>query len=471
MSSAPRGIARFDSAAAMVGALGACLHGEPFSSPSGSPLLDRSMPLINLLPRFAREWAYSIGGATEAIGERAARRLDIETIATWLADRYPRRQYPAAFVGSSNGALVHLAAAMGVPWLPQTFLCPVRAPGSDPDDAAAGLRDGRHAREALLAADGRIAVHHMHDPNQDRLMLRTMRYYRIKQRALALGFREFLLRSLPAGATLYVDICTLQWPVTRIGERAFFQFGAAGGATREEYFGGGPRVREYLARYGSARTRWDPPSPDAPAPEAEWGFDMSLLDSLRALAQQADWRLVEFRFEEPESLSFFAFDTLREWYCDEGIEPRHLVVDSFVLLDPYTTMHLGALPFWLVFCTEPSARNLTRLLQREGRFEHIDLMLFSHGTEGVGVVPAREWQTIIASASPDARLCGVDAKRFPRDFATFVRFDEALARRGSERPRMPLPAPLSVQAFDAALLRHGSRYGVAAMLPRAEQVS
>ncbi|MGF6653377.1 hypothetical protein OKW34_003966 [Paraburkholderia youngii] len=212
MSSAPRGIARFDSAAAMVGALGACLHGKPFSSPSGSPLLDRSMPLINLLPRFAREWAYSIGGATEAIGERAARRLDIETIATWLADRYPRRQYPAAFVGSSNGALVHLAAAMGVPWLPQTFLCPVRAPGSDPDDAAAGLRDGRHAREALLAADGRIAVHHMHDPNQDRLMLRTMSYYRIKQRALALGFREFLLRSLPAGATLYVAYALCSGP-------------------------------------------------------------------------------------------------------------------------------------------------------------------------------------------------------------------------------------------------------------------
>jgi len=197
MNRPPRGLARFDSAAGMALALADYLHGRPFTSPSQSPLLDRVMPAFNLLPRRAREWAYSIGGMTEGIDARRARHFDMERVAEWLVGLYPERPYPAVFVGSSNGALTHLAAALGVPWLPQTFLCPIRAPFSDPDDAQRGFEKGRPIVDALLAADSRIAVHHMQDPNQDRLMLRSMSYFRLKYRALPLGYREFLLRNLP----------------------------------------------------------------------------------------------------------------------------------------------------------------------------------------------------------------------------------------------------------------------------------
>lgn len=144
---------------------------------------------------------------------------------------YPDRRYDAAFIGSSNGALMHMAAALGVPWLPQTFLCPVRVPFSDPDDAMRGFEEGSATTAALLEADPRIAVHHMQDPNQDRLMLGAMGYFRFKHSALPLAYREFLLRNLAPGGTLYVSHCTRAWPVTRITARSFYQFGATGGAT------------------------------------------------------------------------------------------------------------------------------------------------------------------------------------------------------------------------------------------------
>ena len=48
----------------------------------------------------------------------------------------PDGRYPAVMIGSSNGALTHLAAACGVPWLPQTVLVPVRRPRADPADMA-----------------------------------------------------------------------------------------------------------------------------------------------------------------------------------------------------------------------------------------------------------------------------------------------------------------------------------------------
>jgi hypothetical protein len=52
------------------------------------------------------------------------------------------------FAGSSNGAVAHLAAALGVPWLPQTLLLAVRTGGLDPDDPAADM-------QAMLAAGTR----------------------------------------------------------------------------------------------------------------------------------------------------------------------------------------------------------------------------------------------------------------------------------------------------------------------------
>ena len=62
----PPGIARFDSAAAMVQAVAAFLHGRDVASLSGSPLLDRTMPLVNYLPRRARECRRSRARARSA---------------------------------------------------------------------------------------------------------------------------------------------------------------------------------------------------------------------------------------------------------------------------------------------------------------------------------------------------------------------------------------------------------------------
>jgi len=77
-------------------------------------------------------------------------------------------------VGSSNGAVVHLAAALGAPWLPQTLLLPVRHGGVHPDDPAGDLATAVEPARVLLAANPELVLHHMHDANQDRLMIRHM---------------------------------------------------------------------------------------------------------------------------------------------------------------------------------------------------------------------------------------------------------------------------------------------------------
>ncbi|VEF11909.1 Uncharacterised protein [Pseudomonas fluorescens] len=457
MSRPPRGIARFDSAAAMVQALAAALHDKAFTSPSQSTVMDRLMLILNALPSKSRELIYAFGGMAEGIGEGQARRLDIEAVSEWVAGQYPDRQYPAAFIGSSNGAMIHLAAAMKVPWLPQTFLCPVRAFGNDPDDAQRAFQEGLGTVANLLEADARIAVHHMHDPNQDRLMLQQMTYFRIKLQRLPLAYREFLLRNLPQGATLYVNRCNRQWPVTRTGKRSIFQFGATGGATEAEYFSGSLRIADYLARYNIPRTHWEPPKTTELAPEAEWGFDPALLEDLKELAEQRQWHLVEISYVEPEALSIPTAEIYRQWYGEQGVEAKRLLVGSFLLCDPHTTLSLRAIPLWLLFGVEPSAELLERYLAQAAGLEEVDLMLFSHGTEGVGLATMERWRQALGRAKAQARLIGVDPRRYPRDFATFTRFAKDLQRL---KPRFDPPPPMNLDFFEQALQRHGEAWGI-----------
>jgi hypothetical protein len=136
---ARRAIANFDSAAAMLRALARLLHGKDFPALGVARKARPLAPLLNALPEAARERIYIWSGFGEAISARKLEQVRSDEIARWVVGEYPRRRYRVAFVGSSNGAIVHLAAALGAPWLPQTFLVPVRHDGLEPDDPRAAL--------------------------------------------------------------------------------------------------------------------------------------------------------------------------------------------------------------------------------------------------------------------------------------------------------------------------------------------
>ncbi|MBX6342114.1 MAG: hypothetical protein IRY97_06625, partial [Thermomicrobiaceae bacterium] len=283
----PRVIASFASASAMVRALGRFLREEDFPRLAMLPPgIEAIAPVVNALPRGVKEAIYTWSGWSEAIAQEEVARVRAEAISRWVVSEYPHRRYPAAMVGSSSGAAVHLCAALGIPWLPQTVFIPVRQAGVHPDEPRLGLEAGREAGQALLAANPDLQLHHMHDPVQDRLMIRHMTYFRVKRLRLGDTYEQFLADTLPSGGTLYLLECRQPWPTTRVGERHAFQFGAVGGAAPDEYLHGSPSVADYLRRYGSHRRRWDPPPPDGERPEAEWGFAEALREDAKRLARR-----------------------------------------------------------------------------------------------------------------------------------------------------------------------------------------
>src|SRR5256885_404703 len=167
----PPGLATFDSATAMLRATSAFLHGRDFPTLGEPRYLHPAAVAANWLPAHLRTLAFSLGGSLEGLAADNFGRVSAEEVATWMTEQYPRRRYPAAMIGSSNGALVHVCAALGIPWLPQTFLTLLRRRQTDPDDVEQAVADGIELGEGLARRNPGVSVHHMHDPVQDRVMI------------------------------------------------------------------------------------------------------------------------------------------------------------------------------------------------------------------------------------------------------------------------------------------------------------
>lgn len=457
-------VAGFDSASAMLAATARFLHGEGFPRLGQYTMPQWVANLIgaatDALPYAGRAFVYTVSGAAEGIGPTDITQVRAEAIERWAVDMYPKdsgRRYPAIAIGSSNGAAVHLYAALGIPWLPQTVLVPVKfvQPVDDPWPDFISMRPvGR----ALLDVNPDMQLHHMHDPNQDRLMLSHMTYFRVKLLRLGDIFGRFIAEHLEPGGTLLVMECQRQWPTTQVAPRQIFQFGAVGGASIEEYFHGDQRVLDYLCRYKSDRQRWTPPEPNGERPEAEWGFAPDLLDDVTRLARERGYRVRRVTFDHPRAMSPLVADLYRWWYARRNLPTSRLLVDSFILMDPYWTLRTGSVPYWMTFNVDADADDLERYLDAAGPFDEIGMMLFSNGIRPVGQAPIARWRELLAKARVRGTFVGVAPAKYPSDFAAFARYDPAIRQFTAER--YPLPASLTLAELDRFLAEAGQRYNV-----------
>jgi hypothetical protein len=442
LRTAPWFVADFDSASAMVQASARFLHREDFPGLGLSRRLEPLAIAVNYLPRRVRRFIYTHSGGAEAIAPARLSEIRAEEVSRWATGLYPQRSFPAVAIGSSNGALVHLCAALGIPWLPQTVLIPVRQSAFGPDEPQKAMQFGAAHAQALLDANPELQLHHMYDPNQDRLMARCLAYFRVKRLRLGQTYERFIADRLRTGGTIILADCRLRWPTTRVGERHFFQFGGFGDASATEYREGSERVRAFLERQKSPLRRWDPPQPDTDSPESEWGFEPALAQDVERLARERGYRILRLGFEEPDDLAAPVADLHRRWYAESGVPAHRLLVESFVLLDPWLAVRTGSVPFWTTFPIERSAVALERYLDRADAYDEIRVALFAHGMNSIGVAPPERWRRALARARPHGAFLGTRPDAFPEDFAVFARFNREL-RAIPERYPAPDPLPLT----------------------------
>jgi hypothetical protein len=457
--STPRSVADFDSATGLVRALAAALHDQPHLRLGRSRLAAAAVASSGLLPERARTRVFAYAGGREAIPPKELSAVDPEAFSRWVVSQYGPRRAPAVAVGSSNGAVMHLCAAAGLPWLPQTFLVPVRR-NSTPDDCTSDAGLAAQQSRDLLARRTDLHIHQMHDPNQDRLMVTRLAYFRMKLGRLTAAYRDYLRSVLPPGGTIVVVNCSLTWPVTRLGARHVYQHGAVGGLAPEEYVDGSPRVAEFLERNGSAMRSWRYPPVDGDAPEAEWGFEPALSEDVAAFADEHGYRVVELRFDHPDTPGSLVADVYREWFACTGEPSQRLLAETFICVEPTWALGTRTVPLWLSFGTEPALRHLENHLDRAGpeAYREVLVTLFAHGVRSAGYAPAPRWLEAVRQRSLDAALAGVRADQWPADFATLVNYSRSLHRRMPTSPGRTPTMPFD--SIEHQVAAAGPAYGV-----------
>jgi hypothetical protein len=432
---AERSIADFDSASAMLRATALALHGQPFPHLGHGWLPAALVRASRVLPRRVRQGVYAALGGREGVPPERLAEVDLAAVASWATSLYPRRPYPGAFIGATNGALTHVYAAAGVPWLPQTFLVPVRWPDNDPERPDRACAWAARVAGPFLRRNTEITLHHMHDPVQDRLMVSRMAYFRVKYSRLPPAYVAFLDRNLTPGAPVVIVHDTSTWPVTRVAERHVFQAGAQGGVEPEDY-----------------QRRRHVPRPDGVAAEAEWGFDPGLADDIRRWAERTGHPVHELRYGMPQHPSAPVADLYRAWLRSRGGGASRLLVESFIVHDPWQVLRIGAVPYWTFFPVRSAAAALEDYLRRAEPYDEIDIMLFSHGVRSEGLADVGTWRRLAGLARRRGDLLGVDARSFPADFSVFARYGPALARLPSAAPPFaPLDVTASVDRLRASL--------------------
>ena len=488
-----QGIADFDSASCMLRATGRHLHFRDFPQLGVPTSMAAAMPLINWLPSSPRRTLYSAVGAAEAVGDVSSG-FDAERVTKQVVAHFPaHRKYSAVAIGSTNGALTHLYAAMGIPWLPQTLLMPVKRPRKasirhGQVDMTAEMEWGRTAAQTLLERNPEIELYHMADPNQDQLMIRRMAYFRLKLIKMTDAYRSYLLDALEANGSIIIVRCQSKWPSTKVADRHYFQSGAVGGISSQEFLQGSTDVAGFIesqkspltkmgetVRRTECRTEWNAPRPSGEVPEAEWGYAEGLTHDIVGFAREHGFQIKYLDYDHPEAVSPLVADACRQRNEQLRRPTDSILVENFVLLEPWLAMRYNLLPFWTVFPVKPSLERLReylRMCQGTGKpFRDGFLFLFCSGVDSVGLAGVERWKGLLDShfASQDTEkkpdrerrlLLGTDEKAFPKDFGFPARYQSELARAVGPEAQYVMPSAFPLAEFEQYMAQNSRHYRV-----------
>lgn len=431
-------IASFDSASVLHASTVAALRRRMFGNLGQSQILGTGVRVLGRLPWPLVKIVYARIGGAEGIDPADLGQVDMQRVAALFADAYPTAKYPGVFIGSSNGALTELAAALQVPWLPGTLLVPVHRIGkADRPDQA--LEFGEQVGPALLDANPGIVLHQMHDSAQDELMVARMTYFRTKWRAIPDAYLKFLETRLKPGAPVFLVKDESTWKVTRVNDRHVFQSGGRGGLVADDY----------LAMPHT-------PTANDVAPEAEWGADPDFTAAVRDWAAANDHPIVEIRVDGPQEAAHPVARILREWTRDRGGVADQLLVPSFVLGDPWRTIDLGMVPFWTYFGVQSAVESLRFHLQNSDPYREVNVLLFQHGADSPGVAYPNDFEGVVRESGADPRMIALRVNKSPRDIGSMGRYNSVLAKEPSANlPFRALEGDDAIHKLRSVIGEHG----------------
>ncbi|MBN1488110.1 MAG: hypothetical protein JW981_10740 [Anaerolineae bacterium] len=276
-----------------------------------------------------------------------AERIMANDLASWAVSLYEDLNWPwnAIIVGSPAGGVAHLALAMGVPFLSQSFSSNYRC--SVPvDDVRAYQAFGERLSGQITSRNSDLAVINHYDPLHDRLAIKHCNRIRYKLLDLPVAYRSFIMNYVRPGGTIFFSNCRYAWPSYFTGERQWFQVGGLGSVNPWAFIQGRPEFAELQAKTG--HNHWGLGDRMAfDLPEAEWGTQPPLRETVKQFADQYGYRFVGLEAGHPRDFSVMAFDVWKRLFEDAGIEPQGVLIETGTQVAPLAARLGRLLPLWL----------------------------------------------------------------------------------------------------------------------------
>ncbi|MER7005079.1 hypothetical protein ABT297_18800 [Dactylosporangium sp. NPDC000555] len=367
--------------------------------------------------------------------------LDAGVVARWLAGQLPPGRYNGLVVGSPHGAALHLAAALGVPWLPAAFELPTSdiAAAEGSGVAAAGER---HAR-VILDANPDVTVRQVYDPVWRGWNPAATAYAVVRWRRLPEAYRDLIADRLRPGAPIVVMRDVSRWLTVSGPEGYTFQLG--GRST-------GLAASDYYDR------RTAPMQSDLPEDsDGERSVDRGFVEDLRRYASAHGHPVRQILYRHPDVLSGSVADLYRDWLRAGARTGNRLVVECGRLFDPWHVVRAGLVPYWCEHPLRSAVRAVSWWLAGSEPFTSVDVLPEPPGVPLPTTAPLAEWQAVAAFGTRHALVDGRCARAYPSGSVPAHHATQVLRSHPHDLPYLPF---LEADAALAGLAQRGQTDGL-----------
>jgi hypothetical protein len=358
----------------------------------------------------------------EAVAGGDVTRIDADAMAEWMISRYPAPTYPGVVLGSPHGSAVHLAAALGAPWLPTGFTVTVRWRGGAVDDWGAATEAGATVAAGILATNPAVTVRQVHDPLRRGPLCASTLTMHVQWLRLPPAYRRFLERRLAPGAAslLLRDLRT--WPVLDVIPGHTFQLGSpVSGWLPEDYTMDNPAFAKLIREAGGAgagsagagTAGWRTPPGDLPRRYAELSGEPGLEPDLRRVASDTGRATHRVLYSTAEALSACVADLHRDWLRADGRPVDRCVVETERLLDPWQVVRSGSVPYWCESASERAVCGSEWWLAGSRTFDSVDVLPEPPGSGSGAHAGLGQWRALAAFAGRHGTVSREAALRYP----------------------------------------------------------
>ncbi|TDC81070.1 hypothetical protein E1193_15880 [Micromonospora sp. KC606] len=385
--------------------------------------------------------------------------VDAERAARWMVDQYPHRRYPGAVLGSPHAAAVHLAVALGVPWLPAAFEMSAHWTQGAVDHPSAALDHGAALAARILAGNPELHVRQVHCPASRGALAGATVSLVARWQALPRAYARFLADRVVPGAPLLLVRDVRTWPVLDEGRGHSFQLGSpTSGLDPVDFHPDAHALRQVLRSAGGDGARWEPPGVSTAGEQAEHGVEPAFADSTRRWAGRHGHGLHEVFYPHPGALSAVVADLYRHWLRRAGKTGDRLVVECGRMLDPWQVVRAGLVPYWCENATRRSVEQAEWWLAGSAPFSSVDVLPDSPGMRSPALAGLPQWLAVAAFGRRRRALDRTAARGYPVATVPTRRATEVLRNQPYD---LPVPPPLAAAEALAALRSDGAPLGLA----------